>query len=429
MDINQNGIGSKDVLDANIATFSKMRAFDPPKVSTLSAVLDNIQGGKWRAPIEQLRGILAGGDEELYNKRKAFLPSFFISGTARDRKAMIEHSGFVQMDLDDLDDDLEEIRQTLIRDPHVGAVFTSPSGQGLKVAVRVGAIANDEEHEQAWTAVSEYVERIACRQPDPSCRNWSRHCLVSYDPDLFRNRRAQAFDWKGSKATEEEKREGDLSTKTTSTTRTTGTTSTTGTTPHVPPALHALALRKKFETDHEHLARLYNSLVERAFPPARSKRNETLVRAVTMLHRTVSKPVVLNFMEKFYLFIHSYFTDPLEEHMKQATAHLAAIDDNYPAALSDVERQYFELYDERRQAAFRILRDLAQYEGHGAPAAPLFAISQDHLALRIGEERGETARRILADFIRDQVIKVEVPGERRSAGNPGKTTIYRWLLL
>lgn len=149
-------------------------------------MLADIQAGKWQKEIAELRRIRAT-DPDRYNGNKELLPTFFVSGNARSRKVMLNHSGLVQIDADHCGARLAEIRLAVLHDVHVAAAFASPSGDGLKYLVHVGPIASEAEHAAAYAAASSHIERITGHRPDPSCKNQNRHCFVSHDPELFTN--------------------------------------------------------------------------------------------------------------------------------------------------------------------------------------------------------------------------------------------------
>ena len=168
-----------------MATFENLRV-GPPTPRRLGDVLADIQAGRWRTPIADLRQTLKH-TPDAYPRAKELLPTFFPSGHARSRKVMVTHSGLVQIDADHCGARLAAIRLAVVHDAHVAAAFTSPSGDRLKVLVHVGPIASEAEHAAAYAAADSHIARITGHAPDPSCKNWNRHCFVSHDPDLFAN--------------------------------------------------------------------------------------------------------------------------------------------------------------------------------------------------------------------------------------------------
>ena len=83
------------------------------------------------------------------------------------------------------------LRQTLCQDPHVVYCFLSPSREGLKLGVRIEPIADDVAYKHAWGVVAAtHLDRYGVTW-DPSGKDVSRLCYVSYDPDCYVNLQAE----------------------------------------------------------------------------------------------------------------------------------------------------------------------------------------------------------------------------------------------
>ena len=93
------------------------------------------------------------------------------------------HSGLLCVDLDNLNGNLDAIRKKLELDKHVFALFTSPTGAGLKVIVPIEADA--VKHDESFKDAQHYFKDTYDIDVDQSCRNPSRLCYVSYDPEMF----------------------------------------------------------------------------------------------------------------------------------------------------------------------------------------------------------------------------------------------------
>ena len=444
---NEGGGNSGDPLETFVAWFTYMKSKTPAK-RRLSRVLDGIQSGVWRADVDRLRVILAERGKAAYNRKKEKLPSFYLSGTASAPATMLTHSGMVQVDLDGLGEQFAAIRAEVEPDPHAAAVFTSPSGGGLKIAFRLDPFddpLDKDEHKRAFAAVSAYFVQRYGVTPDPQCKNVNRHCLVSYDPDLFRNPAAIPFDWRNNAPAAGEE-EGESSSSKTPLLQDCNPTRLQDypTTPHGQPdaetaastnALAALKFQRGIEQSAPGLWTQYLRLVERRHEARGGERNATIIRAVPFLYRALSTPTVRLYMEWFYRVNAHIFKDPLESHLGQVDAMLKSVEVTYAAALSSVEREFWGAFDERGRATFRIARDLALFTGPSAPAPPEFFLSGESLAARHGwfrtdgrpqDEAGARSLRMLVQF---HVIGVVAPGRKRIADAKGVPTLYRWLLV
>jgi P4 family phage/plasmid primase-like protien len=124
------------------------------------------------------------------NDDKKQLPAVMWSGRFRSRKesALDQHSGLLCADLDELGDQITEVRSKLVTNPHVWALFTSPTGDGLKCVFRVRADA--DKHKHSFRAVEEHVRALTGAQIDQACSNVGRLCFFSYDPDTYSNEAA-----------------------------------------------------------------------------------------------------------------------------------------------------------------------------------------------------------------------------------------------
>jgi hypothetical protein len=117
-------------------------------------------------------------------KLKKQLPAFTPSGTfesGRKAELLTQYSGFVILDLDKLSpEDLERAKSLVALAPYTFAAFISPSGNGLKIIVPVNSTA--EHHKLAFQQVSDYYEQALQLVVDPSGKDVSRLCFMSYDP-------------------------------------------------------------------------------------------------------------------------------------------------------------------------------------------------------------------------------------------------------
>ena len=430
---NEEARNSGDALSVEVAWFPYMKSTEPES-RRLVEVLDDIENGVWRSKVEQLRAIYVKEDKRAeYTEKKERLPSFYISGTASEPKKMRTHSGNIQVDIDHLGERFFALRAKLPNDPHAAAVFTSISGHGIKCVFRIQPLDDPydkAEHKRAFDAVTAYFKQHYDVTPDPQCKNVNRHCLVSWDSDLYRNGAAEPFEWRSAMRRGDETEEG-LSQdthKTTYTSATTQTTCTTDTTYQVSlqDKLAATKLRAAYRKEHPDEAKLFETLVDRLHPATPGKRNAILVKAVTFLYRAVCPELLRDFMKRAYTLNPGYYGDTLSEHEKQVEAHLGSVQKTYPETLSDMEREFYEAYDPAEQAAFRISRDFAFYTKEVSLPPPLFVCPTNHLATRL--RNGGQAGRLIERLRKGGVIEIVEPGAQRTLGFRGKATIYRWCL-
>lgn len=172
------------ILSTRISVFKSTRETEVQRgsIDTVGFYLDQIKNGTYKETIKKIRA----GDSEL----KKSLPTIAFHGTFENyRKAsdFVEASGLIILDIDDIDekDDLMEIKQDIMDSNNsILSVFTSPSGNGLKVLYYVNPDlvtgANYRQiGKQLVSDFSEYGKVDFLSVTD---------CLiVSWDPDILIN--------------------------------------------------------------------------------------------------------------------------------------------------------------------------------------------------------------------------------------------------
>lgn len=166
-----------------------------PRSITVEQVLADIKSGKNKDKIMMVRGANASGDIQNRDKYKKRLAAVTFSGLFGDRRVLdnlIQYNPLICLDFDKLDvKKLASLKQKVNADKHTFASFISPSGNGLKVLVKVDS--GVEDHTTAFQQVSDYYEQITGHQSDPAVKDITRLCFVSYDPDLYHNPESKVF--------------------------------------------------------------------------------------------------------------------------------------------------------------------------------------------------------------------------------------------
>jgi len=179
-----------------MATSTIFRNFTIPVENRALLLIGNdIASGKYKAEIETIRDLLKQGLTEEAANRKKQLPAFTPSGVFREKRQMPffdMYSGFIHLDFDKLSPvQLDEAFNIIIKIPYTFMCFISPSGNGLKVFVEVDT--GVEHHDLAYLQVQKHYESLTGLNADPSCKDITRLCFVSYDPGLYKNIRHHKF--------------------------------------------------------------------------------------------------------------------------------------------------------------------------------------------------------------------------------------------
>jgi hypothetical protein len=132
---------------------------------------------------------IRAGDSEGKNKLMAIM----FNGTFNERKddGLVAHSGLCVLDFDKYPNQKVQLqeRNRLMECPYVYMLFTSPSGNGLKVVIRIPE-SDKYEHKRRFEAFKEYINSDYF---DVANSNVSRVCFESYDPDAYLNEFAEVF--------------------------------------------------------------------------------------------------------------------------------------------------------------------------------------------------------------------------------------------
>lgn len=160
----------------------------------VDVIFDAIKKGKYKAKIHQIR---TSTDQEVKRNLKTSLVSICFSGQFKSRydKEIIQHSGLVVLDFDHLDNLIQK-KEEICKDIYTFAAFISPSGDGLKVLVKIPP--NKENHEPHYLALLDKYPEL-----DSTSKNLSRVCFISYDPEIYVNYDSEVWTKKGSIKTTE----------------------------------------------------------------------------------------------------------------------------------------------------------------------------------------------------------------------------------
>lgn len=171
-----------------ISIYSGIKEIKSTKKIEIFEFLENIQNGYWQDHVLPIRS------EKNKNKRrdlKKSVPAVTISGIFEQRRddKLLQHSGLIAIDIDDLGKDVEKYRTLLSKDPYTFSVFSSISGTGLCLLIKI----DSRRHRDAFKSICSYLLDNYDIVVDSSCINESRARFVSYDPYIFVNEKAETY--------------------------------------------------------------------------------------------------------------------------------------------------------------------------------------------------------------------------------------------
>lgn len=167
-----------------ITIFKDFNETKTPHYLPIEKVLQRIKDCKIQAKIDELRNET---NEKRRGQLKKMLPCICFSGkfTSRSDKTITEHSGYIILDFDKLDN-AEEFKNNLKRFSFIYSAFISPSGNGVKAVAKIPA--NIEKHRGYYRGILKVFPEL-----DSTSINESRICFESVDSNLWINEQVEEF--------------------------------------------------------------------------------------------------------------------------------------------------------------------------------------------------------------------------------------------
>jgi hypothetical protein len=176
----------------NVTIFQNIRDTETPFFRDVHVILERIKDGAG-ATKELVKKIRLEKRKPERQELKKALPAICFSGTFNKRTdaSLLEHSGLICLDFDGYlkQKELLQDKETLSKNKYVFSVFISPSGNGLKVLVKIPADA--ENHTNYFNSLEKYFNS---EYFDKTSKNLSRVCYESYDPLIYVNDNSSLWD-------------------------------------------------------------------------------------------------------------------------------------------------------------------------------------------------------------------------------------------
>lgn len=173
-----------------VTIFKNINETDTPFYRDAGLVLERIRNGSSKDLVKRIR---AEKDKKTRNDLKKELPSICFSGkfNRREDNSLIQHSGLICLDFDGYEKQKELLndKETISKKKFVYSVFISPSGDGLKVLVKIPADADN--HKNYFRSLEKFFNSPYF---DKVNKNLSRVCYESYDPLIYINENSSVWD-------------------------------------------------------------------------------------------------------------------------------------------------------------------------------------------------------------------------------------------
>lgn len=173
-----------------VTIFKSIKDTDAPFYRSVGSIIDRIRNGSSKDVVKKIR---IEKSKEERNRIKKELPAICFSGkfSKRNDDSILEHSGLICLDFDGYtkQKELLQDKETLSKSKYVFCVFISPSGNGLKVLVKIPPV--PDEHILYFTSLEKHFNSPYF---DTTSKNLSRVCYESYDPLIHVNENSSIWD-------------------------------------------------------------------------------------------------------------------------------------------------------------------------------------------------------------------------------------------
>ena len=155
-------------------------------------VFELIQSGEgFKTTIEKIRN---EPEKAKRDEIKKSLPAVAISGMfgeSRKVENLIHHSGFIQIDFDEVKN-IEQSIEQLQKDKFTFAAFISPTGKGIKLIAKISP--DKGTHINSFLQLESYYLEMYQLKADKQCKDVSRLLFLSWDEYLFVNENADTWE-------------------------------------------------------------------------------------------------------------------------------------------------------------------------------------------------------------------------------------------
>jgi len=177
-------------MTTNVTIFQNIKDTSAPFFRPVDSILNRIREGASKELVKKIRNEKRKPERQ---EMKKMLPAICFSGTFNKRNdaSLLEHSGIICLDFDGYEKqkDLLSDKESLSKDKYVYSVFISPSGNGLKVLVKIPA--DPENHINYFNSLQSHFNSPYF---DKATKNISRVCYESYDPLIYINNNSFVWD-------------------------------------------------------------------------------------------------------------------------------------------------------------------------------------------------------------------------------------------
>lgn len=182
---------------SSISLYTGVKNPYPIGALTINEVIEAIRTGEAKGFnfIDIIEAVRAEKDKKKRNAIKKKLLGVTLSGlfSQRNEESLINHSGYLQIDIDSISN-IHDTATQIKTDHFILAMFISPSGDGLKLILRIPA--DVVHHKSIFENAGQYFKDKYNVKIDDSPKNVSSLMYLSFDENIYVNENAQFFNYK-----------------------------------------------------------------------------------------------------------------------------------------------------------------------------------------------------------------------------------------
>ena len=174
----------------NVTIFKNINDVSTPFHREVALILERVKDGASKDLVKKIRNEKNKADRNILKKQ---LPAICFSGTftKREDNSIVQHSGLICLDFDGYTKQKELLndKENMSKNSFVYSVFISPSGNGLKVLIKIPE--DLDNHINYFNSLGKYFNS---QYFDTTSKNLSRVCYESYDPLIYINENSSVWD-------------------------------------------------------------------------------------------------------------------------------------------------------------------------------------------------------------------------------------------
>tara|TARA_R110002033_G_scaffold60171_1_gene110188 strand:+ start:2232 stop:4568 length:2337 start_codon:yes stop_codon:yes gene_type:complete len=173
-----------------VSLYRKFNSPAPTKELDVFKVLESIQDGTYKELISNVRLYINDKVKRDAEKKKLPLVSFCGTFSTRGNNNLIKHSGLACLDFDHVLNVIET-KAKISKDKYTLACFVSPSGDGVKVLVKIPKVGTDSDYKTFYSELAKHYDQYG--ETDPSTKDISRATYLTHDSEMYINSASEMF--------------------------------------------------------------------------------------------------------------------------------------------------------------------------------------------------------------------------------------------